>query len=381
MGIVACGVNIVVRLDKTFNMVYYRYMSKEEAIKLYNQGFWLTDVHKMTGHCPRTIKKWLKEENIPVRKVKKDVDEKAIIEDYVENLLTQAEICRKYKITHERISKIFDNHNVKRNKFYKKLPVSTNDLAEMYNNGISLLDIGKVFGVSADLISLRLEDAGVQIKTRKDYRKYELDRNYFDEIDDQNKAYILGLLYADGTNLIGKAVQIGLQENDKNILYQIRDLIYSDDVKPPLSEVVKKSKNHKTIYKLSIDSVDISESLLNHGLYPNKAKIIKFPHFLDKKLYRHFIRGFFDGDGSITMKTYFTITSASEIFLRDMLEIILKDCGFTRKKLSYDKRGTWQIVIGGRNQIRVLYHYLYDNSNLKIERKYKRFQKILNINK
>ena len=49
-------------------------------------------------------------------------------------------------------------------------------------------------------------------------RKYNVNDNYFDVIDNQNKAYILGFLYADGCNYKNGYFKIDLQEEDKNML-------------------------------------------------------------------------------------------------------------------------------------------------------------------
>lgn len=52
-------------------------------------------------------------------------------------------------------------------------------------------------------------------------RKYKLNENYFDKIDIEEKAYFLGLLYADGyifTLRSNKYVRLQLQKIDKHIL-------------------------------------------------------------------------------------------------------------------------------------------------------------------
>ena len=55
-------------------------------------------------------------------------------------------------------------------------------------------------------------------------RKYDVNDNYFDIIDSQEKAYIFGLFYADACNYeYNGRIKIDLQEDDKEILEIIKD--------------------------------------------------------------------------------------------------------------------------------------------------------------
>lgn len=132
------------------------------------------------------------------------------------------------------------------------------------------------------------------------HMKYELNETYFDCIDTENKAYILGLLYADGN--VGKEtniIQISLQESDKSILEKMQKEIGSTH---PLKMIPYNSKNPnwKNQFCLSISNKYMHDSLVKQGLVPNKSLILKYPNFLENNLQRHFIRGYMDGDGSIS---------------------------------------------------------------------------------
>ncbi|KKM68067.1 hypothetical protein LCGC14_1464570, partial [marine sediment metagenome] len=63
-----------------------------------------------------------------------------------------------------------------------------------------------------------------------------------------------------------------------------------------------KNYNYSTYYlsALKICSYRMVEDLARHGIMKNKTKILKRPN-IDEKYYRHWIRGLFDGDGSISM--------------------------------------------------------------------------------
>ena len=134
-------------------------------------------------------------------------------------------------------------------------------------------------------------------------RKYFVNEEYFDVIDTQNKAYILGLLYADGFVIEDSyTVSIFLQERDKSILEKIS---YEIDSTYPLQfRKYDNLSNNKYLslqnqYGICIYSKYMFNSLLSKGIVPRKSLILEYPDFLDKDLHRHFIRGYADGDGGI----------------------------------------------------------------------------------
>ena len=61
-------------------------------------------------------------------------------------------------------------------------------------------------------------------------RQYKLNVNYFNKIDSHEKAYVLGFLYADGSNTSNYdknryCITIVLKESDSQILYDIKNEI------------------------------------------------------------------------------------------------------------------------------------------------------------
>ena len=56
-------------------------------------------------------------------------------------------------------------------------------------------------------------------------RIYGVNDEIFDNIDNQDKAYVLGLLYADGCNYENGRVKIDLVEEDIDVLEKLNNLI------------------------------------------------------------------------------------------------------------------------------------------------------------
>lgn len=106
----------------------------------------------------------------------------------------------------------------------------SNDIINAYINGETALNISKRYNTHDNTIRRILKNNNVEIRGNKiTSRKYNVNENYFDNIDTPNKAYILGLLYADGNNHIkNNTVSIALQEEDVEILRLINKEIESD---------------------------------------------------------------------------------------------------------------------------------------------------------
>jgi len=130
---------------------------------------------------------------------------------------------------------------------------------------------------------------------------YTKNYNFFNKIDTEEKAYFLGLMFADGNNYINKdgdyQISIVLQEQDKSILEKFRNLIIPTK---QLYFINRKNKNWSNCYRLKFDDKIISNQLNNLGCVSNKSLVLQFPALSNLDLQRHFIRGYYDGDGSIS---------------------------------------------------------------------------------
>ncbi len=136
--------------------------------------------------------------------------------------------------------------------------------------------------------------------------KYKVNHEYFDKIDSEYKAYILGFIYADGSIIQPKGnrqmnLRIAIQEEDGYILEKFAKDAAGGQIKvmnPPA--VQKRGWKKRTI--VSIVSDRLCNKLIELGCKPNKSKVgMSFPK-LDNQYIRHFIRGFLDGDGYIGQK-------------------------------------------------------------------------------
>ena len=214
-------------------------------------------------------------------------------------------------------------------------------------------------------------------------QKYQVNDAYFSNIDTAEKAYFLGFLYADGYNNVDRhEVKIRLAIQDEELLIKFRDIIYPNHDRP----LYYRQMNDRQYCELCICNMNIANDLERHGCTKAKTFNISFPHFIDKQFYSHFIRGVFDGDGSICLsklkngehKTSFSIIGYRP-FINEINKILSDSCDVKENKLiSYkgkDERIA-SLVFTGCNQCLRIREYLYQDAEIYMFRKHEKFQKL-----
>lgn len=256
----------------------------------------------------------------------------------------------------------------------KKKNIKLEDILSLYNQGLPPIQIGEQLNCGCTNIVKRLRKAGINFK--RDYSKvrysrkgrHTLDINFFRTIDTEAKAYFLGLMYSDGSVSDN---QCYLKLKDEDIIQKYKEAINSS---APIRRIYYGGYD---AYVLEISSVEFCNNLKNQGCTKNKTKTITLPN-IEEDLIRHFIRGFFDGDGCLQLqdKIYhcrFDLTSASKIFLEQLRPIITKHAktnGHLGKEKKYD---VWHLNYSG-HQTKQILDWLYKDSNFHLQRKYFKYQ-------
>lgn len=218
------------------------------------------------------------------------------------------------------------------------------------------------------------------------YGKYSVNQNYFEVINNEWKAYWLGFLYADGCvqyyDKKGKSkntVSIKLKQSDKGHIEKFLNSLQSNH---PVKDF---KTNYKDKYSSgsTISNKKLCEDLIKHGCIPNKSLVLKFPN-LREDLIRHFIRGYFDGDGCISLSIEKRFVRVCFVGTEDMLKNIChhfsKELGINipvfRKKNKDSQNNIYDIQWGNFYTCRKIYQYLYKDCNIYLDRKLEKFDTI-----
>lgn len=191
-------------------------------------------------------------------------------------------------------------------------------------------------------------------------------------------AYILGFIFADGCLVEHKNGYHGLDITSKDI--EILKLM-----KKQLKAEHKIGRKERG-YRIQIRNKNIYNDLIKLELTPRKSKIIKFPN-LPNRYSSHFIRGLFDGDGSVmvwreprwrhTWQIRTSFTSGSQSFLLDLNEHLKAIAGLLRGKIASITRG-YHLRYLTMSECIALYKFMYkDSANLYLKRKKDKFESFL----
>lgn len=123
--------------------------------------------------------------------------------------------------------------------------------------------------------------------------KYHVNHDIFLK-ENENSYYLLGVFMSDGSLDLNGRYRAEICSQDEDWLGLLRDVI--SPTRPILSQ-------RKNLRKLSISGKSSVEWLYKQGCIPNKSKVLNMPEVPDKYL-RDFVRGYFDGDGSISFSSY-----------------------------------------------------------------------------
>lgn len=266
----------------------------------------------------------------------------------------------------------------------KQFKISDNEIKEMYLSGSSLQEIARIAQDNKGLMSLRkrLHKMGVNTNVpqsryayRLGKRTYALNEELFDNIDSADKAYWLGFLFADGYNQENKnCISITLQCQDENHLKKFKQFLSS--------EIPIKHYTYKGYEKVcfSVSSYHMSRALSKLGCVKAKAHICKYPD-IPQQFNRDFIRGYFDGDGCISHTEgkrawQLTFTGNLDLIVK-IQEILESELGLNHLKLNTIKdKSSVSLHFSGRKMIGRILGYMYDDSNMFLNRKYDKYCKL-----
>ncbi|MBU2101777.1 MAG: LAGLIDADG family homing endonuclease [Candidatus Omnitrophota bacterium] len=215
--------------------------------------------------------------------------------------------------------------------------------------------------------------------------KYSVREDFFKSWS-RNSAYVLGFLFADGNledapYIRGKYIRI--TSCDYSIIDKIRQVLESAHK----VVVIPSCGARKEKYMFRIGNSVIYNDLRVRGLHPRKSHNMEFPSVPGKFL-SDFIRGYFDGDGTVAIETAESkrygrlkviFTSGSKSFLLSLEQALNGTCVGRRMKI-YNSHRSYQLVYRSLDALKILnfiYRTVTDNEGLCLERKYNKYQELV----
>lgn len=294
--------------------------------------------------------------------------------------MSRKDICEKYNIKSNSFGFLRKKHNIP---IYKKYPDSLIDeiIEKFQNKEKSLTELSNEYGLCGPWrIQKWMKKRGLNYKSGKGRKRF-FNIKYFENIDTEEKAYWLGFLYADGSvNTSDKTctkpnrLAINISSKDRIILEKfiksIEGNIEIDDYIPN-----GQTYSQNPMSRININSIEFCSYLIKHGCIPNKTYSLRMPQ-LPNSLIPHFIRGFFDGDGCFESGKNFMITKTESI-LTDINNIIAAILNIEHGHIHYYKNKDPRVCdlkFFKQDSVKKIYHWLYDNATIYLERKKNKFK-------
>lgn len=263
----------------------------------------------------------------------------------------------------------------------------------VYLYSVQKLSIAKIkeclpFVCDARRISKVLDKHNIVKRTNEEYRKLPIDESYFETINDQRKAYLLGYIYADGCIYYNKRFKLTSSEENIEALQILKQELKAER---EITDHIKGKGSYaegKPGYEFCFTNSKICNDLKQLGVKENKTFTIEFPtkEQLPEEFERHFIRGYFDGNGSIYSvfnkkwgKYEYTVSfsAGSKNILIGIQQRISLLTGSKANIYPYKNRNAFDYKIGGANNLEKIYHYFYDDAELFLGRKKAKFDEFM----
>lgn len=217
----------------------------------------------------------------------------------------------------------------------------------------------------------------------------------FSDIQTELQAYILGFFAADGSvDEKRKTFRLKLQQDDSEIVYLVKDTICPDArifSVDPYEITGRNNKKYigKPQFGVDINSTFIVNDLVNLGYgFKKTYSELHLPN-IDKSLIRHFIRGYFDGDGSFSgniridegksprKAVKFCICSKGKTILEEIQKFFsLYDI---TTAIYYSKRDDLYLLnTSSQKSVKLIFNLLYDDSNYYLQRKFNKISYYVN---
>jgi len=250
-----------------------------------------------------------------------------------------------------------------------------NIICQLYKQGLSIRKIeAKVDSCFETIRKIILKNKLTRSQTKHSYKE-----DQFEKIDDELKAYWFGFLYADADISLKKCrIKLALAHKDYSHLEAFQ--AFMETTSPITKYNYSKNKKNERLRAnaIYINNKKIVTDLIRFGCVPNKSKILQFPSFIEDCLLRHFIRGYIDGDGWITLdKDRLRIGMlGTQSVLSGIQRTLAAKIGHKPVKL-VPRSNVYQILFGSKPTYQKLWNFLYNGSTICLERKKTIFESYL----
>lgn len=296
-------------------------------------------------------------------------------------------LSKKYDISYYTINNYLIKNNYKEIKHNKISNDTINKVISMINNGYVINEIEKELSLYSSTIRHIAYENNLKISIGKIPRNMEnkyFKDDYFEQINTEEKAYFLGLVYADGNvreHNGGYFLSIELKREDKYILEKLASELKCGNKIYDRDRVTNFAEGHTSNFT-SCNSKKLYDDLARFNIVPNKShtttSFTNIEKYIPNNLIKHFLRGLIDGDGTIS-KRYTTNQNGVSIYQNEiefchefdrLLKKSMNDYNLYENIIMNKNTGVYNLRYRRINDVKKICNFLYNGSKIYLKRKY-----------
>lgn len=213
-------------------------------------------------------------------------------------------------------------------------------------------------------------------------RKIDFNEDFF-STDCERSFYWAGFLAADGC--LSERIQVcrGSRTHIKSVELKLSERepveLFLFDVgcvgRKIYEQKYETQKGTRTKYGIGLKSHQMFDDLHRFGLTPRKSKTFKMPKWVERhELVNHFVRGYFDGDGSVfSQRGQIYIEFRGTVSFLVSLNRVVKRSGLKTQAVPHIHSGCGSLKYAGNNKTRHVAEFMYRDSNVWLDRKRNKF--------
>ena len=214
-------------------------------------------------------------------------------------------------------------------------------------------------------------------------KKYSFNEQFFQTLTPQS-LYFLGVLATDGciSNIDGEKYEIRIESADKDLVESLKRIIQADNQLHHYQRI--KDGTLVSTWVLSLRSKQAVHDIIQFGVTPRKTFAMQFPCHVDNAFLAHYIRGVFDGDGSVfflkpkeVLLLNSKISSACKPYLESIAQKLNELIGIS-KRVYVEKDKYYSVHYGIGDSVK-LYDYMYKEAENYLSRKRCVFEEFFQI--
>jgi Mor family transcriptional regulator len=313
-----------------------------------------------------------------VGKVLNQAQEAEMVASYQQGI-DAVQLARRYGVGSTTVYTVLARYGVQRrtnSEIFRKLsPAQEAEILASYQHGLAASQIASRYGIHDQTVYNILERHRVTRRTLSEAAiTYPRNEHAFDVIDNEEAAYWLGFIAADG-NVSNGRLRIGLSTKDADHVRKFAGWL------APSMPIYTGTNNHgRPVSTVDIGSKYLVETLGTHGIVPRKTYVMKRLPSVPHALMRHLIRGFIDADGYLSLRVEagarFGVVALNREIVAEIQDWFIQELGVRRTALIHSAR-VWHYRQYGTLQVSKIAAYLYRDASVYLDRKYQLAQRMM----